>query len=428
MCDMHVRYLYRIRPGKTAQRYLARESGMCRYVWNQLVDRSKTLYELQPTIILSRAGPMHFGRKQADAFLTELRRTTVNEHGEHWLATGSSVAQQQLVLDFSKSRAKALKDIMEKVPVKQRAGLPRFKKRSTDTISLNYTKRGFSLRADNTGAVRLHLPSKTSIPVVWSRPLPAAPTSVRVFQDNLGHWYASFVVDEPVTPVPAARPGVAMGIDWGVSETATTVQVNLATGDVDETTAFDLPHHQYAARAQAQVAREQRKMARRRKPKGQEQSHGYRLAKFKAARAQKKVARQRKDAAAKWAKNVVAEHELVAVEDFKPKFLAQSSMAKKAADAAIGATKEALLWQGMKQGRTIELVHPAHTTMDCANCGARAKHRLPLGQRTYTCSGCGVSRSRDKNSAAVMVARAGFLPAKAKGVSHCPAAVLAGAS
>ena len=33
------------------------------------------------------------------------------------------------------------------------------------------------------------------------------------------------------------------------------------------------------------------------------------------------------------------------------------------------------------------------TTMDCADCGARAKHRLPLSERTYTCTACGVSRS-----------------------------------
>ncbi|MHB8190147.1 MAG: hypothetical protein ACYDHP_06965 [Ferrimicrobium sp.] len=28
--------------------------------------------------------------------------------------------------------------------------------------------------------------------------------------------------------------------------------------------------------------------------------------------------------------------------------------------------------------------------MDCSKCGARAKHRLPLWERSYTCSSCGV--------------------------------------
>ncbi|MDQ0605117.1 hypothetical protein QF037_009462 [Streptomyces canus] len=53
-------------------------------------------------------------------------------------------------------------------------------------------------------------------------------------------------------------------------------------------------------------------------------------------------------------------------------------MARKTADAAIGATKAALIEMGRKHGRDIRLVNPAHTTMDCAHCDARAKHRLPL--------------------------------------------------
>ncbi|MFI8794053.1 zinc ribbon domain-containing protein, partial [Streptomyces sp. NPDC055105] len=104
------------------------------------------------------------------------------------------------------------------------------------------------------------------------------------------------------------------------------------------------------------------------------------------------------------------DHDALAVEDFRPKFLAKSTMAKKAADAAIGTTKTALVEMGRKHGRSVHRVHPAHTTMDCADCadcGARTKHALPLSQRTYTCTMCGVSRPRDKNSARVMLVRAG---------------------
>ena len=68
------------------------------------------------------------------------------------------------------------------------------------------------------------------------------------------------------------------------------------------------------------------------------------------------------------------------MEDFRPKFLAKSTMARKAADAAIGATKRALIEMGRKHGRDVRLVHPAHTTMDCAQCGARTKHALPLSE------------------------------------------------
>ncbi|WP_398901748.1 zinc ribbon domain-containing protein [Streptomyces sp. 1114.5] len=53
---------------------------------------------------------------------------------------------------------------------------------------------------------------------------------------------------------------------------------------------------------------------------------------------------------------------------------------------------------GRKHGRTVHLVHPNHTTMECAHCGARAKHRMPLGERTYTCT---AARSRGGGGEAV---------------------------
>ena len=157
-------------------------------------------------------------------------------------------------------------------------------------------------------------------------------------------------------------------------------------------------------------------MARRKPAKGQAASKGYREAKHLRAKAHKKVARQRQDTGRKWAKRVVTDHDVIAVEDFRPKFLTRTSMARKAADAAIGATKKALIEMGRKHGRDVRLVHPAHTTMDCASCGARTKHALPLSERTYTCTTCGAVSSRDKNSARVMLVRAGLNPAGVEGV------------
>lgn len=131
-------------------------------------------------------------------------------------------------------------------------------------------------------------------------------------------------------------------------------------------------------------------MARRKPKRGEAASNGYREAKRHAAELHKKVARQRQDTGRKRAKKVVRDHDALAVEDFRPRLLAKSTMARKAADAAIGATKAALVEMGRKHGRIVHLVHPAHTTMDCAACGARTKHALPLSERTYTCTACGV--------------------------------------
>ncbi len=123
--------------------------------------------------------------------------------------------------------------------------------------------------------------------------------------------------------------------------------------------------------------------------RGQAASKGYRTAKRQAAKAHKKAVRQRQDTARKWAKQVVRDFDRLAVENFRLKFLAKSTMARKAADAAIASAKSELINMARKHGRIVHLVDPAHTTMDCGRCGARTKHALPLSERTYTCTACG---------------------------------------
>ncbi|MFI0404636.1 RNA-guided endonuclease InsQ/TnpB family protein [Actinomadura sp. 3N508] len=378
----HVRYTYRARLSSTAERALQAEWDRCRWVWNMCVESSKTLHQA--------------GEKIGPAGLCKLLTGWRAEHG--WLRAGSSVAQQQTIRDFGRARAKTIKDIADGLPMRRRAGMPRFKTKATAAPTLNYHRGGFRLKDG-----QVHLAGGIVVRVVWSRDLPADPTSVRIYRDTLGHWYVSFVVPAQVAPLPPAN--TMIGVDWGVKEIATT------TCD-----AHDLPHPRHGGKAAAGLARYQRRMARRRPAKGQKTSKGYQRAKKQAARAARKVARQRQDTARKWAKSVVRDFDQIAVEDFRPKFLAKTTMARKAADAAIGTTKAALVEMGHKHGRDVRLVNPRNTTTDCAACGARTKHRLPLGERTYTCTTCGASQPRDKNSAQVMLVRAGFVPAGAEGV------------
>ncbi|MBN3931186.1 transposase [Streptomyces verrucosisporus] len=382
------RYTYRLRVSSTARTGLLAEWARCRWIWNECVAKSRQ------THAHNRAHPgdkLTCGPAQLDKMLTEARAKLP------WLREGASVPQQQTIRDFATSRAKAVKDIKAKLPVRRRAGMPRIRRKREALPTLNYTRRGFRLRDG-----RLHLAGGIALTVVWSRDLPSDPTSVRVYQDSLGHWYASFVVLARVEPLP--ETGCVIGVDWGVKETATT------TSD-----AHDLPHAQHGRKAQAALARYDRMMARRKPRKGQATSKGYQTAKKLRAKAHQKVARQRADSARKWAKRVVTDHDAIAVEDFRPRFLARTTMARKAADAAIGATKAALIEMGRKHGRDVRLVHPAHTTMDCASCGARTKHALPLSERTYVCTTCGAASPRDKNSARVMLIRAGLNPAGADG-------------
>jgi putative transposase len=368
-----VRYTYRLRPGAQAERALLDEWHRCRFLWNEAVHQQCT--GRKPT----------FGK--LSKLLTEARARMA------WLRAGSQVAQQQTLRTY----AAALNDSYR---IKGR-GKPNVKARKKALPTLEYTTRGFSVRDG-----RLRLPGGVSIPVVWSRELPSAPSSVRVYRDSVGHWYASFVVRREREAAP--ETGGAIGIDWGVSTTATTTDP-----------VYDLPYGGHRRRCAAELARAQRKMSRRRRAPGQTPSEGYRRARLKAAKLQKKAARQNTHTARMWARRVVADHQIIAVEDFRPRFLARSTLARKAADAAIGAAKRELIERGTRAGRRVVLVPPAYTTMTCASCSARAKQRLTLAERVFRCTHCGHTAERDRNAARAILAAVEPNRAGADDVRHC---------
>lgn len=196
----HARWAFRVRVSSTARAALVAEWDRCRWVWNECCAKSKQTH-LRNKHRPVGADKVTCGPAQLDRMLTEARKAN------GWLREGSSVPQQQVIRDFGKSRAKAQKDIKERLPMRQRAGMPKYKKKREARPSLNYTKRGFRLKGG-----KLHLAGGIVLTVVWSRDVPTDPSSVRVYQDSVGHWYASFVVPAEMVPLP--KTGAVIGIDW----------------------------------------------------------------------------------------------------------------------------------------------------------------------------------------------------------------------
>ncbi|WP_204295034.1 hypothetical protein [Actinoplanes campanulatus] len=147
--DETVRYIYRLRPGRTAQAALLDEWGRCRWLWNEAVHQHRT--GRKPT----------FGK--LSKLLTEARGRNA------WLRAGSQVAQQQTPRTYAMALGHSF-------TVKRR-GRPKVKRKRNALPSLEYTTRGFRIRDD-----RLCLPGRVTIPVVWSRELPSKPSSGRGLQ------------------------------------------------------------------------------------------------------------------------------------------------------------------------------------------------------------------------------------------------------
>jgi putative transposase len=370
-----VRYTYRLRPGAQAERALLAEWHRCRWLWNEAVHQQRS--GCKPT------------RAKLGKLLTAARARNT------WLCEGWQNAQANMLNTYAVALDRSFK-------VKG-CGKPTVKKRHRARLSLELNRNGFAIRDG-----RLRLPKGVSIPVVWSRQLPSDPTSVRVYQDPLGHWYASFVVRREVEPAPPAEGGI--GIDWGIATPATTT-------DPD----YDLPYAGHRRRCAAELARAQRKMARRKRPRGHAPSRGYRQARRAKARIEKRAARQAQYTARVWAKRVVDNHQLIAVEDLRLKFLAASTMARKAADIALGATRRELVERAVRAGRQVVNVAPAYTSMTCSRCFARTTQRLGLAERTFRCRDCRYTDTRDRNAARTILALAERGQTSVDGVSHASA-------
>lgn len=365
-----VRYTYRVRLGVNAVSALMNEWHLTRFLWNESVTRMKA----GETVSFAVLGKMLTAKR------AELE----------WLRAGSQNAQQMMLRTFSQTYQHSFK-------VKGR-GKPKYKARRKTLPSLEFTTRGFSIK---NGV--LHLPKGITVPVVWHRDLPSDPTSVRVYQDAVGHWWAAFVVRRDLKASPVIDASI--GIDWGVRAVATTTDP-----------VFDLPASGKRRKVAAQLANAQRRMARRYR-KGVEQSNGYKRARREAAILHRHAANQVKHDANVWAKRVVDAHDLIAVEDFKPKFLSKTRMARKAADNAVAQTKRLLIEKAERAGRTVVIIPPAYTTMTCSNCGTIAKTRLSLSERTFKCE-CGHTANRDLNAAQTILALAEVNQAGADGVSR----------
>ncbi len=122
-----------------------------------------------------------------------------------------------------------------------------------------------------------------------------------------------------------------------------------------------------------------------------------------AAKLHKKTARQTTHDARVWANRVVANHALIAVEDFKPKFLAKSTMARKAADAAVGTTKRTLVELGRRAaGRWCWYARLHHHDLREVRNENQGPSRA--GSTSLHCDHCGNTDGRDRNAARVILA------------------------
>ncbi len=357
---MQVRYRYRIYPSAGQRQALAQVFGCARVVYNDCLRVRDAAYAA--------------GEKISD---TEVQRRVVTlakaTPERAWLAAVASVALVQACQDARR----AYKNWFDSLTGRRKGPKVRHPKpkRKRGRQSIRLTRNGFALHGK-----RLYVAKVGDIRVQWSRALPSVPSSVTVIREPDGRYYASFVVERAVTPLPICDREV--GIDLGLASLVVT-----SDGEVVANPRF------YRA-AQRRLRRAQRVLSRRQKG-----SANRARARHRVAVVHRQVRDARLDHAHKTALRLVRDNQAVYAEDLSVAGLARTRLAKSVSDAGWSQLTRCIAEKVAQYGRMfVKVGRFEPTSQVCSACGVKDGPK-PLGVRQWACAACGTVHDRDVNAA-----------------------------
>ncbi|NEP12137.1 MAG: IS200/IS605 family element transposase accessory protein TnpB [Symploca sp. SIO2C1] len=359
---MKARYRYRIYPTPRQQLALAKLFGCVRVVWNDALAFCITQYKTGAK--KPKNAQLH---KQ---FITQAKRTTQRE----WLSGVSCVPLQQALNDLEKAYRnffKSCKGQRKGKPVKP----PKFKKRHAKQ-SARFTQRGFTIRGDC-----LKIAKIGKLKIVWSRPLPAEPSSVTVIKDAAGRYFVSFVVE--ISPDVLPKNEDSVGIDLGIKTFAT----------LDDAQKIDAPKP--LKKRINRLRRLSKNLSR--KNRG---SKRYERARLRKAKLQAKLKDTRTDFLHKLSTQIIRENQTIVLEDLNVAgMLKNRKLSRAISDLGWRQFRTYLEGKAEKYGREFRVISRWEpTSLPCSCCGFRGG-KLDLSIREWTCLNCGTTHDRDVNAA-----------------------------
>ncbi|NJK74031.1 MAG: transposase [Richelia sp. CSU_2_1] len=263
----------------------------------------------------------------------------------------------------------------------KRGGKPRFKKQG-DICSFTFPRVNSPKAGAHLIDTTLKLSKIGEIPVILHRRIPEGfEVKQATIVSKADGWYVSFSLEDSTVPssVPVEEIQSACGIDVGLEKFLTT----------SSSEAVAVP--QFYRKAQAVLARQQRKLARK-----EPRSKNYQKQVNKIAKLHLRIARQRKDFHYLVAHWLCASYDLIGFEKLNIKGLARTRLAKSILDVAWGAFLNILQAVAVRRGKHTQEVDARGTSIECCNCGERVVKDLSV--RIHNCPNCGVSLDRDLNA------------------------------
>ncbi|MEY3868184.1 MAG: hypothetical protein RLZZ338_2075, partial [Cyanobacteriota bacterium] len=360
---MKLRYRYRIYPTTQQKRLMSQLFGCCRVVFNDALAYCKQEYQngnKKPSSI------------ELSKRLTELKKTEEKQ----WLTEVSSIPLQQSLRDLEQAYSNFFKSGKG-----QRNGKkvkpPRFKKRKSKQ-SAKFTDNGFKLYPNSD---YIYLAKIGEIKVIWSRELPAVPSSVTVIKDSADRYFVSFVVE--FNPQQLPENGQSVGIDLGITDFAT-----LSNGE-------KVKSPQPLKKRLKRLKRLQRHLSR--KQKGSKRRE---VARKKLARCYAEIADTRTDFLHKLSTKIIRENQTIVLEDLNVSGMMKNRKLSRAiSDLGWRSFRTMLEAKSIMYGRDFQVINRWEaTSQKCSCCGFNGGKK-ELSVREWTCLNCGEIHDRDVNAA-----------------------------
>ena len=347
-------YKYRFYPTPEQQIILAQTFGCCRFVYNWGLITRKTAY---------------FQRGQRLSYNDLAAMLPALKEQFPWMRDASSVPLQQALRHLDRAFVNYFEG---------RADYPTFKKKRNEQ-SATYASNAFIWD----GAALTPAKMDTPLEIVWHRPLPEGtrPCSVTIIKDRTNRYFISILVKEDINPLPVSAQMV--GLDLGI-----TSMVALSTGET-----VDNP--KYFARDEKQLAKAQRRHARKKKG-----SKNRAKARLKVARIHARIADRRRDYQHKLSTRIVHENQVVCVESLAVKNMVKNhALAKAISDVGWGEFVRQLDYKARWYGRTLIKIDQWYPSSKTCHACKHVLDSLALDIREWVCPGCGTVHDRDTNAA-----------------------------
>ena len=369
-------FQFRIYPDQKQRILMAKTMGCSRFVYNHFLNRRINHYQ---------ATGKGLDYKSCAKELTALKK------GLPWLKEPDSTSLQRSL--------KNLDDAYDRF-FKGQNKFPKFKKKA-DTVQSYTSQNNVSKSGKSSIWVEdrhIVLPKVGAVTFAKSREIKGRILRATVKRKSSGRYYIAITVQTDHQALP--KTGQACSLDLGIQ--------SLMTGS-----AFSVLNPRPFHELEEQLAREQRKLARRHevaKKDGKKLSEAknYQKQRKRVAKIHERITNKRMDYLHKLSWFLVKNHDLIAMESLQIKaMLQEKNLSKAISDSGWGNLIRMLEYKSLWYGRQLVKVDPYFPSSQlCHACGHRYRAAKSLAIRQWVCPSCQALHHRDENAAYNILAEA----------------------